>query len=176
MGRVQTCGFPLRGQTGCSGPALRGKCGLCGAAQGPHPSLGPGEGAQWPPSLERKAGAGPAGGGAAPSADTQTFRRAGTPSPHFRIEKAFPKQLPDPTAAGLDALGGTRAGVGAVGRLWALSSRLVAFCPRWAAPHIAVPESSCLAPGMEAQSPPQPPGPSGSRCWSSSHTLRCPGP
>lgn len=51
-------------------------------------------------------------GETAPSADTQTFRRAETPSPHFCIGKAFPKQLPDPTAAGLDALGGTGAGVG----------------------------------------------------------------
>lgn len=155
----------------CQGSvALRGQCGICGAARGPHPSLGPGKGAPWPPSWERKAGAGLAGGGdTAPSADTQTFRRAETPSPHFRIEKAFPKQLPDPTAAALDALGGTEPGGrgdsgAAVGTVWTAGGVLswVVCWPAW----------PCLSPrawpgGGRAQSHPQPPSPSPSgRCQS----------
>lgn len=56
------------------------------------------------------------GGGVAPSADTQTFRGADTQLAFLHGE-AFPKQLPDPTAAGLDAPCGSEWGQWAVGHV-----------------------------------------------------------
>lgn len=55
-------------------------------------------------------------GGVAPSADTQTFRGADTQLAFLHGE-AFPKQLPDPTAAGLDAPCGSEWGQWAVGHV-----------------------------------------------------------
>lgn len=53
----------VSGACGGTDLALRGSHGIQGAALGPCPSPGPGRGARRPPSLERKAGAGLAGGG-----------------------------------------------------------------------------------------------------------------
>lgn len=122
VGRAQPCGGAV----------------ACGGSTGPRPSLGPGKGARWPPRLERKAGAGPAGGGKAPSADTQTFHQAETPSPQFRIGKAFPKQLPDHSRGPGCARwhrGGQRA----------LCELLVAPVLSGLLPLVVVPESPCPA-------------------------------
>lgn len=139
---------------------------------GPGPSPQPGSWRRSPVAaqLGEESWSRPAGWGDPLLLLTQTFRGAETPSPHFRIEKAFPKQLPDPTASGLDALGGTAAGEGAVGRPWAPSARLMASRAWRAAPRVAGPESSCRASwGLESQSPPRPRSPSG--CAAGAHLI-----
>lgn len=153
--------------------ALRGQCGICGAAWGPHRSLGPGKGAPWPPGWERRAGAGLAGGGGKRllllthrhSAGQRRPARISASRKHFPNSFQTPQPWPWMRSAAPSPGGG-----GTVGRLWALSGRPVVFCPGWSAglhgrARVPVPGLVGVGPRAIRSTPPPRPSPSG-RCQS----------
>lgn len=141
-----------------------------GGGIGPHPGLGPGRSPVAAQFGERgEAGASHWGLGG-PSADTHIPRHRRRL--HFHIGKAFPKQLPDPTASGRDVFGGgAEWGRGVAGAAWASE----ALCPGVLLLPTATPGILPSLAGGTAQSPPHPRASAGAHVYSSPPGLWGPG-